>query len=207
MSLLCIVVGLLGISALVLPLSYYAEAQTIPIPEFKPKAPEVQDNGGGQQEPQAELEPPGPSDFAMKVQLEPTNNEFLEDYYDVTNFAIATSNSSELCPTGNCEFDLDGGQMGSEVSPGERNLNGKLRVDEGGSTRILNLNADWQTVEEREQDGERVQVIEGTLNVGRGEQIYVNPEYQSQINGTLVPDGDGFILEAQGVAGSPYDLE
>lgn len=183
-----------------LPHPYYVEAQTIQIPEFKPKAPEAQDNGGGQQEPQAEPEPPGPSDYAMKVQLEPTDNEFMEDYYDVSNFAIALSNSSELCPTGNCEFDLDGGQMSSEISPGERNLNGKLRVDDGGSTKILNLNAYWQTVEEREQDGEPVQVIEGTLNLGRGDEIYSTPEYMSTINGTMVPDGNGFIVEAQGVA-------
>jgi hypothetical protein len=108
LSLLYILTGLVSFAALMLPLPYYVEAQTKPIPEFKPKAPEAQDNGGGQQEPQAEPEPPGPSDYAMKVQLEPTDNEFMEDYYDVSNFAIALSNSSELCPTGNCEFDLDG---------------------------------------------------------------------------------------------------
>ena len=31
-----------------------------------------------------------------------------------------------------------------------------------------------------------------------------SPEYQSEINGTLVADGDDFILEAHGTAGSPY---
>lgn len=52
------VIALLG-TAFSLTL-YSAEAQSIPIPEFKPKAPEVQE---------AEPEPPRPTDFAMKVQL------------------------------------------------------------------------------------------------------------------------------------------
>ena len=61
--------------------------------------------------------------------------------------------------------------------------------------------ASWQTVEERQQDGEAVQVIEGTLDVGNDP---MNPEYQSQINGTIVADSGDLILEAHGTAGSPY---
>jgi hypothetical protein len=38
----------------------------------------------------------------------------------------------------------------------------------------MNLNANWQTVEEREQDGETVQVIEGTLDAGNDP---VKPNY------------------------------
>ena len=209
MSLLCIVVGLVGISALVLPLSYYADAQTIPIPEFKPKAPEVQGNGsgGGQQELTAEPtpEPPRPTDFAMKVQLEPHENEFLveDGWYQVSDFALAISNSSELCPTGSCEFELEGGEMSGETTPGERSLNGKLNVDTGDTTRIMDLSAFWHTVEERQQNGETVQVIEGTLDAGTDP---ANPDYQSEINGTLTPDGSDLILEIHGSAGSQYDL-
>jgi hypothetical protein len=193
-------------TALVLPLSYYTEAQTIPIPEFKPKAPEGQDNATGQQESTAESEPPRPSDYAMKVQLEPHENEFLEEdgWYQVSDFALAISNSSELCPTGQCEFELEGGEMSGEATPGERSLTGKLNIDTGDTTRIMDLSAFWHTVEERQQNGDTIQVIEGTLDASTDP---VNPEYESEINGTLTPDGDGFILEAQGVAGSPYDLE
>jgi hypothetical protein len=178
-------------------------AQTIPIPEFKPKTPEVQDDSSGQiEQPEAEPEPPRPTDFAMKVQLEPNEDEFAFNPYRVSNFAIALSNSSELCPTGNCEFDLDGGEMTSEITPGERQLTGKLRVDTGDSTKIMNLFATWQTIEERQQDGEPVQVIEGTLDAGNDP---MDLEYQSQINGTLVSDGNDLILEAHGTAGSPYE--
>ena len=199
-----IIIGLLGIGASMFLLPSYAEAQSIPIPEFKPKTPDVQNDGTGQLEPEAEPEPPRPTDFAMKVQLEPNEEEFAFNPYRVSNFAIAINSSSELCPTGSCEFDLEGGEMTEEITPGERQLTGKLRVDTGDSTKIMNLFATWQTVEEREQNGEQVQVIEGTLETGNDPGL-VNPDYQSQINGTLTPDGNDLILEAHGTAGSPYE--
>ena len=70
---------------------------------------------------ETEPEPPRPTDFGMKVQLEPHENEFLagDGYYEVSDFALATSNSSELCPAGSCEFELEGGQMTGEFTPGE----------------------------------------------------------------------------------------
>lgn len=69
-----IAIGLLAITALVFSLTdYSAVSQTIPIPEFKPKAPESQDGENGQngqtQQPESEPEPPRPTDFAMKVLL------------------------------------------------------------------------------------------------------------------------------------------
>lgn len=200
-----IVVGLLTTILSMFSLSQYpANAQTIPIPEFQPKTPEFGDNGSGQIEQEAEPEPPRPTDFAMKVQLEPHEEKFLRDmgYYQVSNFAIATSNSSDLCPTGNCEFDLDGGEMSNEIIPGERQLTGKLRVNTGESTKIMDLFATWQTIEERQQGGEEIQIIEGTFDAGNDP---VNVEYQSQINGTLVSDGNDLIFEAHGIAGSPYE--
>jgi hypothetical protein len=63
----------------------------------------------------------------------------------------------------------------------------------------MDLFANWATVEECEQDGNIVRVIEGTLDAGRP----ANPEYQSQINGTLVADGNDLILEAHETTESP----
>ena len=53
------------------------------------------------------------------------------------------------------------------------------------------------------KNGETVQVIEGTLDAGTDP---ANPDYQSEINGTLTPDGSDLILEIHGSAGSQYDL-
>ena len=66
----------------------------------------------------------------------------------------------------------------------------------------MDLYAGLQTVEVRQQDGENVQVIQGELITSLGD---INkPNYQSLINGTLVPDGDGFALELTGTGESPF---
>lgn len=56
----------------------------------------------------------------------------------------------------------------------ERSLTGKLRIDTGDSIKIVDLRVDWQMVEEREQDGEMVRVIEGTLDAGNDP---IKPKY------------------------------
>ena len=129
--------------------------RSLSLPELKPKtagdseAPVIS-------EPEA---PPVTGDFVMKVPLEPHENEFArqEGRYRVSDFAIATTNSSKLssnlCPVSNCEFDLDG-EMSRLDTPAERALDGKLRIETGDSTKIMDLYANLQMVEERQQVGE-----------------------------------------------------
>jgi hypothetical protein len=181
--------GLLAITATVSSLSdYFAEAQTIPIPEFKPKAPEIQELPR--------------TDFAMKVQLEPHENQTLAGfgYYQVSDFALAVSNTSDLCPPPitipTCEYDLEGQLWSSEFYPGERILSGTLEIDTGDSTKTMLLHSQWPTVEESKRDGQTIQAINGTLDVGTDMGF---PEYESQINGTLASNGTSLILEAHGV--------
>jgi hypothetical protein len=177
--------------------------RSLSLPELKPKttgdseAPAIS-------EPEA---PPVTGDFVMKVRLEPHENEFArqEGRYQVSDFAIATTNSSKLssnlCPVSNCEFDLDG-EMSGEDTPAERALDGKLRIETGDSTKIMDLYANLQMVEELQQVGENVQVVQGELITSLGD---INrPNYQSLINGTLVPDGDDFTLELVGTGESPF---
>ena len=134
------------------------------------------------------------------IEVKTSENEFAreEGRYQVSDFAIAISNSSKLCPVSNCVFDLDGGEMSGEDSA----LDGRLRIDTGDSTKIMDLYADLQTVEKRQQDGKNVQVIQGELITSLAD---INrPNYQSLINGTLVPDGDDFTLELVGTGESPF---
>ena len=72
-----VVIGLLTITSSMFSFQYYADAQTIPIPEFKPKAPEVQNDGSSQIQPDAEPEPPRPMDYAMKKNLNLMKVSFL----------------------------------------------------------------------------------------------------------------------------------
>jgi hypothetical protein len=61
----------------------------------------------------------------------------------------------------------------------------------------MNLYALLHTVEVREQDGGTIQIIEGTLDAGNDP---AKPDYQSQINGTLIPGGNTLILDVRGTA-------
>jgi hypothetical protein len=55
-----------------------------------------------------------------------------------------------------------------EDTPAERALDGKLRIETGDSTKIMDLYANLQMVEERQQVGENVQVVQGELITSLG---------------------------------------
>ena len=171
--------------------------QGLEIPEFKPKFPAaIEDQDSQSPNVQNTVKKPS-EEIAMKVLLEEHENEYLDDYYQVDDFAFVASNNSKLCPSGNCEYELEGGEMGSETTPGERDITGKFKIDTGQSKKIMNMRADWETIEERETaDGEIVQVIEGELGIGRNQ---FSPENKYQINGTLTPEDNDYLLEVKGM--------
>lgn len=170
----------------------------LPIPELKPKPPVSENKEGETTEGETtEVEaPPEPvtDRFAAKIEFEPHPN--FEDYYSVYNFAFTVMNGSELCPTGNCEFELEGGEIAEEYIPGERILSGKLRIETGDSSKIMDVFAPWATVEERTGEGnEKIQVIEGTFGLGRDP---INPDFDYRINGTMIPEGSNYIVALHG---------
>ena len=136
------------------------------------------------------------AELATKIQLEPHENEYLDDYYQVSDFAFVLSNSSQLCPSGNCEYELEGGTMQAERISGERSLTGRITIDTGDSKNMIELHASWKTVEETEKNGENVKVIKGVLDLGTSQ---FNPENKYQINGTLTKQGENYLLEVKGI--------
>jgi hypothetical protein len=164
----------------------------LPIPEFKPEVPVVEN-----EEEMTEVEAPAEpvtDRFAAKIGFEPHAD--FEDYYSVSNFGFTVMNGSELCPTGNCEFQLEGGELADEYIPGERILTGKLRIETGDSSKIMDVFAPWSTVEERTgEGGEKIRVIEGTFGLGRDP---VNPDFDYRINGTMIPEGSNYIVALHG---------
>jgi|SRR5687768_1650569 len=135
------------------------------------------------------------SELIAKIQLVPHENEFLDDYYQVSDFALVLSNSSQLCPSGNCEYDLEGGTMRAERIPDERSLAGRITIDTGESKKAMELRASWKTIEELERNGENVKVIEGILEFGISQ---FRPDNIYKINGTLTTDAENYILEMKG---------
>ena len=71
-----------------------------------------------------------------------------------------------LCPSGNCKYELEGGTMPAERISGERLLAGRITIDSGDSKNMMELRASWKTVDEIEKNGENVNVIKGTLVLG-----------------------------------------
>src|SRR5919112_2081624 len=127
-------------------LSMNGFSQTLQMPDFKSNSStdksEINDNT------QPEL--------IAKIQLVPHENEFLDDYYQVSDFALVLSNSSQLCPSGNCEYHLEGGTMQAERIPDERSLAGRITIDTGESKTMLEVRASWKTVKELEKNGGNV---------------------------------------------------
>jgi len=135
-------------------------------------------------------------ELAAKVQLVPHENEFLHDYYQVSDFVFVLSNSSQLCPSGNCKYKLEDGTMQAESISDQRSLAGRITIDTGESKKAMELRASWKTVEEIEKNGENVKVIKGILKLGISQ---FRPENEYQINGTLSTAGDGYLLEIKGL--------
>ena len=129
-----------------------------------------------------------PEEIAMKVLLEPHENKYLKDWYQSSNLAFLDGNSSK-------RYELESGVMAEVFVPGERTLTGIFKFDTGVSKKLMNLSYTWKAVKGIERDGETVQVIKGTLTLGKGSST---PEYQYQINGTLSTNDDNYILEIKG---------
>jgi len=135
-------------------------------------------------------------ELAAKIQLVPHENEFLDNYYQVSDFVFVLSNSSQLCPSGNCKYKLEGGTMPAERIPDQRSLAGRITIDTGESKKVMELRASWKTVEEIEKNGENIKVINGVLELGISQ---FRPDNEYQINGTLSTAGDGYLLEIKGI--------
>ncbi|HYJ00684.1 MAG TPA: hypothetical protein VEW92_00585 [Nitrososphaeraceae archaeon] len=144
----------------------------------------------------SELKDNTQAELATKIQLVPHESEYLDDYYQVSDFAFVLSNSSQLCPSGNCKYELEGGTMQAERISGERLLAGRITIDSGDSKNMMELRASWKTVNEIEKNGENVKVIKGTLDLGTSQ---FNPENKYHINGTLTKHGEYYLLEVKGI--------
>ena len=126
-----------------------------------------------------------PEEIAIKVLLEPHENKYLKDWYQSSNLAFLDGNSSE-------RYELESGVMAEAFIPGERTLTGIFKFDTGVSKKLMNLSSTWKAVEGIERDGETVQVIKGTLTLGKDSST---PVYIYKINGTLSINDDNYILE------------
>ena len=136
------------------------------------------------------------TELAMQIQLEPHENEYLDDYYQISDYVFMLSNSSQLCPSGNCTYELEGGTMQAERIPGERSLSGRITIETGDSKKAMELRASWRTIKELEKNDENIKIIKGILDLGTSQ---FSPENKYQINGTLTKYDENYLLEVKGI--------
>lgn len=132
-------------------------------------------------------------EVAINILIEPDKDALIDGLFKVSDFAFVPSNASTLCPTGDCEYELEDGK--TLEGPNQRTVFGTFKVDTGDSTKIMEMTATYKPVEERQADGETIQVVEGKLGIGKESYL---PEIEYEINGTQTTDGENFIVELRG---------
>ncbi len=139
----------------------------------------------------------------MQVQLQPHENEFLSNdgYYEVDSFQMTANNAQELCPTNNCQYDIENGEFKPNSFTGGYVFDGQLKVSvtEGDSTssKFHEMRADLDKSGSEETPSRTTETLEG--DIGFGENIYM-PDFEYQVvNGTLEVDEQSPVLFLQGV--------
>ncbi|HZB73627.1 MAG TPA: hypothetical protein VE378_02680 [Nitrososphaeraceae archaeon] len=96
-------------------------------------------------------------EFAMNAEFEPHENEFLADdnYWQLDAFGFNVSLNSSICPTGNCEFEFEDGQINTDFS-GDWVLTGRLKVgvetDEGTRSTLYDVRGELDRMETLETE-------------------------------------------------------
>jgi hypothetical protein len=148
-------------------------------------------NGFGQNETPSNQD----KDVTIKMQLKP--NTIVKGVLDVTGFQFSATNSTALCPTTSCEYELiDGQSLFHFATDYEKILVGTIKIDTGESTQLKRMKTYLQAIEGREtDDGKTIQVLIGRLDIGIDE---FHSEYSFSVNGTQTTIGDNVILDLKG---------
>ncbi|ALI37219.1 hypothetical protein NMY3_03032 [Candidatus Nitrosocosmicus oleophilus] len=143
-------------------------------------------------------------EFALQATLEPHENKFLAEdgYYQTDGFGLNLSPNSDLCPANNCEFEIEDGQLRSDLSGGYV-FDGRLKIgiesDEGTRSKIFDIYSKLDRVETLENDDGTTDYLKGEFNLGSEFEAIYNPDYSYTINnGTLTFEDDEGTLVLQG---------
>lgn len=146
----------------------------------------------------------GTEQIALKAEMKPHSNQFMEDDFEIKKFGFVPSEGSEICPQNNCKYTVEDGQFGPSYDGGYT-FNGRLKVttQEGDvkKSKFYDFRVGLDKASEEERNGEILQSLEGTF--GLGKDTY-NPEISYDItNATLKVDDKNPVLTIQGER-SPY---
>jgi hypothetical protein len=145
-------------------------------------------------------------EFAMNAEFEPHEIDFLADdnYWQMDAFGFNVSPNSSICPTGNCEFEFEDGQINTDLS-GDWVLTGRLKVgvetEEGTRSTLYDVRGELDRKETLETGDSATDMLGGEFRLGSGSVILpqdIEVEYEIT-NGTLTIENDDGTLILRGI--------
>ena len=110
----------------------------------------------------------GLEQMTIKAQLKNAGDFGLADY-GIKKFRFAVSDGSEICPTNNCEYRVENGEVSDYLGSGYV-FEGKLKVtipeDDSRSSKLYNFRFELDKTGEEESEGQTVQLLEGRYGIG-----------------------------------------
>jgi hypothetical protein len=113
----------------------------------------------------------GMDQITLKAQMKP--DEFLADngYYQVKKFGFVASNNSEICPSNNCKYTVENGQLRSNKVTGGYVFRGQIKVTTEESdvkkSKFYDFRVNLDKTGEEERNGETLQSLGGTFGLGQ----------------------------------------
>ncbi|MDN5846300.1 MAG: hypothetical protein L0H53_08515 [Candidatus Nitrosocosmicus sp.] len=142
-------------------------------------------------------------EFALKATLD-KQDSLIDNFimYEVEGFGLNLSPNSTLCPTNNCEFELDDGKL-SSVLAGQYLFNGVLKVgieeEEGTRSSVMNIGSSLNVRETLENDDTTTEFLTGKFNLGEANTALFSPDIGYRVaNGSLTIEDDEATLILQG---------
>ena len=110
----------------------------------------------------------GVEKVTVKAQLKPTG--LLDGWYDIKKFRLGVSDGSQICPSNNCEYRVEGGKIFALGDNDNYRADGKLKVTipEDGSSKstLYPLGLTMDKTGEVEVEGNTLEEFDGTFEIG-----------------------------------------
>ena len=131
--------------------------------------------------------------IAIKMKFEQQENGL--ESYNLKDFTLAVNNNSRMCPEQHCKFEFEETSLNPTLP--DYGINGMMKIDKGDVKKILGIYSSFRPTEEREENGQKIETVEGTFRVGK--EPVNEADYTYNMNGTLLTAGREKILSLQGI--------
>lgn len=117
--------------------------------------------------------------------------------YKLKDQSFIVGNNSRICPNQDCKFQFKDTNLVYQPGSNDITVDGTMKVDTGDVTKIDKFFSRLQPTEAREQNGLKIETVEGTFRIGK--EPVNGAEIEYNVNGTLESHGKEKILSLQGL--------